>query len=102
MFKCYLLRTVEVALNPVPPSCTPIRALLRKRLFNSHSSLPRFKFPMPRIIPQGLSHGCQEGEGGISTASALVMSSPTPSLWASPWLWALSPSPLLLPEQKLL
>ena len=64
MFKCYLLRTVEVALNPVPPSCTPIRALLRKRLFNSHSSLPRFKFPMLRTIPQGLSHGCRVGEEG--------------------------------------
>lgn len=96
MFKCSLLRTIEVALNPVPPSCIPIRALLRKRLFNSHSSLPRSLKDYHMAAEKG------KKEGGTSTASALVMSSPTPSLWASPWLWAQSPSPLLLPEQEVL
>lgn len=62
-----------MALNPINPSCVPVRALLIKRLFNTHGALPRFKCHMLRIILKDYYMAAKKGrkEGSLSTATAL-------------------------------
>ena len=62
-----------MVLNPVNPSWIPVRAVLLKRLFNTHRALPRFKCHMLRIILKDYHMAAKKGkkEDSLSTANAL-------------------------------